>query len=52
MKEFFLHTWKNRYSPCSIINRKRRVYPLGSDTKVISAFFLIGDSLILGEVRK
>ncbi len=44
MKDFILRTlaqMKNGYSFCGVIDRKGRVYPLGSDTKVISSLFEI-----------
>ena len=44
MKDFILRTlaeMKNGYSLCGVIDRKGRVYPLGSDTKVISSLFEI-----------
>ncbi len=44
MKDFILHTLseiKNGYSFCGIVDRKGRIYPLGSDTKVISTLFEI-----------
>ncbi len=42
MKDFILHTlaeMKNGCSLCGVVDRKGRVYPLGSDTKVISSLF-------------
>jgi len=44
MKEFILEKLsqvQNGYSVCGIVDRKGRIYPLGSDTKVISAIFEI-----------
>ncbi len=44
MKDFILRTlaeMKNGYSLCGVIDRKGRIYPLGSDTKVISSLFEI-----------
>lgn len=32
---------RNGYSLCGVVDRRGRVYPLGSDTKVISALFEI-----------
>ena len=42
MKDFILDALasvQNGYSLCGVIDRRARVYPLGSDTKVISALF-------------
>ena len=42
MKDFILRAlaeMKNGYSLCGVIDRKGRIYPLGSDTKVISSLF-------------
>ena len=44
MKAFILSSLaevQNGYSLCGVVDRKARVYPLGSDTKVISAWFEI-----------
>lgn len=44
MKQFILKKLseiENGYSVCGIIDRRARVYPLGSDTKVISTIFEI-----------
>lgn len=44
MKDFILKTLaevQNGYSLCGVVDRRARVYPLGSDTKVISALFEI-----------
>ncbi len=44
MKDFILNKlsqMQNGYSVCSMVDRKGRVYPLGSDTKVISTIFEI-----------
>lgn len=44
MREFILKTLsevQNGYSLCGIVDRRARVYPLSSDTKVISALFEI-----------
>ena len=44
MKEFILKALaevQNGYSLCGVVDRKGRVYPLGSDTKVISTLFEI-----------
>ena len=44
MKEFILRALaevKNGYSLCGVVDRRGRVYPLGSDTKVISTLFEI-----------
>ncbi len=42
MKEFILRALEkvqNGYSLCGVVDRRVRVYPLGSDTKVISTLF-------------
>jgi len=36
-----LSKMQNGYSICGIIDRKKRIYPLGSDTKVLSSIFEI-----------
>lgn len=44
MKEFILNALEkiqNGYSLCGVVDRRARVYPLGSDTKVISTLFEI-----------
>ena len=44
MKEFILKALEevqNGYSLCGVVDRRARVYPLGSDTKVISTLFEI-----------
>ena len=44
MKDFILNALEeiqNGYSLCGVVDRKARVYPLGSDTKVISTLFEI-----------
>ena len=44
MKEFILSALaevQNGYSLCGVVDRRARVYPLGSDTKVISTLFEI-----------
>lgn len=44
MKNFILNALaevRNGYSLCGIVDRRARVYPLGSDTKVIGALFEI-----------
>ena len=44
MKDFILNALaeiQNGYSLCGVVDRKARVYPLGSDTKVISTLFEI-----------
>jgi len=44
MREFILTALaevQNGYSLCGVVDRRGRVYPLGSDTKVISALFEI-----------
>ncbi len=44
MKDFILTALskvRNGYSLCGVVDRRGRVYPLGSDTKVISALFEI-----------
>ncbi|MDE2833781.1 MAG: restriction endonuclease [Bacteroidota bacterium] len=44
MKEFILNALaevQNGYSLCGVVDRRARVYPLGSDTKVISTLFEI-----------
>ncbi len=44
MKEFILEKLsaiQNGYSVCGIVDKRGRIYPLGSDTKVISAIFEI-----------
>ncbi len=44
MKDSILHALsrvQNGYSLCGIVDRRARVYPLGSDTKVISTLFEI-----------
>jgi len=44
MKDFILEKlsqMQNGYSVCGVVDRKGRVYPLGSDTKVISTIFEI-----------
>ncbi len=44
MKQFILNALaeiQNGYSLCGVVDRRARVYPLGSDTKVISTLFEI-----------
>ena len=44
MKDFILNALEavpNGYSLCGVVDRRARVYPLGSDTKVISTLFEI-----------
>ena len=44
MKQFILNALEevqNGYSLCGVVDRRARVYPLGSDTKVISTLFEI-----------
>ncbi len=44
MKEFILNALEeiqNGYTLCGVVDRRARVYPLGSDTKVISTLFEI-----------
>lgn len=44
MKDFIVDALggvQNGYSLCGVVDRKARVYPLGSDTKVISSLFEI-----------
>ena len=44
MRDFILAALadvKNGYSLCGVVDRRGRVYPLGSDTKVVSALFEI-----------
>ena len=44
MKDFILNALaevQNGYSLCGVVDRRARVYPLGSDTKVISTLFEI-----------
>lgn len=44
MKDDILHALEqvqNGYSLCGVVDRRGRVYPLGSDTKVISTLFEI-----------
>ena len=44
MKDFILDALErvqNGYSLCGVFNRRGRVYPLGSNTKVISSLFEI-----------
>lgn len=44
MKRFILDALeevRNGYSLCGVVDRRARVYPLGSDTKVVSALFEI-----------
>ena len=44
MREFILDklaSIQNGYSICGLVDRRGRVYPLGSDTKVIGAIFEI-----------
>ena len=44
MRDFILNALaevQNGYSLCGVVDRKARVYPLGSDTKVISTLFEI-----------
>lgn len=44
MKEYIMNhlaNIENGYSVCGIIDRRRRVYPLGTDTKVLSTIFEI-----------
>lgn len=56
MKEFLitaLSDLKNGYGLCGIVDRQGRVYPIGSDTKVISKFFeIVVRQAILNYVNK
>ena len=50
MKDFILDALsklENGYSACGVIDKRKRIYPLGSDTKVISTIFeMISRSVI------
>jgi len=43
MKDFIpkaLAEVRNGYAPCGVVDRRARVYPLGSDTKVMGIIYL------------